>query len=64
LTWSYHCSQKHDTKKLMLKYRTNRRKRRGRPLNRLLDVMDRSIMAPLVIDYDGDHELNKFHGLI
>jgi lipocalin len=32
-----------------VKYRTNGRKRLGRPLKRLLDLRDRSIIAPLIL---------------
>ena len=48
----------------MLKYRTNGRKRLGRPLKRLLDVIDRSIMAPMITDCDDNDELNKFLSFI
>jgi len=50
--------------KIILKYRTNGRKRIGRPLKGLLDEIDRSLKARLVTDDEGDDEINTFLSLV
>jgi len=41
-----------DGPKIMLKYRTNRKRRCGRPLNGLLNEAEKSIMTYLLTDVD------------